>query len=972
MAGSDLNIALRITADLSDAKRSLESLTTDIDDNSKAAKQGAEAQRDLGDAINDASKSGADGNEKLSDGLDDVRDSSDRASSSLGGLADRLSDGAMDAATDKILGSAGAVLGRLAGALGGLAPLAAVVAVALGAVAVALVNVNEQEARFDRQLIATGKNAATTGDQLVVLARSIGEAEDNIDTAIGVLERLVSTGKYTEREIAAIGEAATLMAALTGQSADQVAASFSNMSKSATETSVKLNEQYHFLDLATYQRIDALEKQGRTEEAIELASDKMAEAARQRLDELAGKLNWLERAWKATGNAASDAWADFSQYIKVGSGLATNAEKIAFMEQQQERRKAWSGNTLDSLFTDETAELERLKKAQEADNAKARAAADKQRAEEKGIAASNALAKQDELTANAAAKRAKAVKELTKNYDDLNATETGRKQLAAEGVKYDGKSYSGGSFDKRVNDINTRFKDPEPKADPVESYLKSLDKATAASVDASRVASVRWEREKGVLKTATEAQFQQALNLAKQQDAEKEAAKAAKTRGTADKNAFEENQRYVESLEKQLDKTTKSAAQIREQEIATRGLTEGQLAQAEAANKALTAQENTAANLKLQIQLWKANGETAKAAAAESAERYRDLRQEFERTGNTEGVQKIDVLVNSETALASLDEISKKIQELNQARSGEEQLLQAQREAGLISEYELAEKILELHKATAAEIAKLRPDVEALAQQPGNVGKQATQSLKQMDTQLVQLNNTSSMLEASLKEGLTTGLNQALSGLAKNTMSLGDAVKSLGNAVLDSLVKMASQGLTDSIVGGLGKMMGGAGAGGGWAGIASSIGSLFLADGGHVRGPGTDTSDSIPAQLSDYEYVTRASVVRQPGALPFLDDFNRRGMGALNDWASRVKHATGGLAGIPAPLAPAPMSGTVTLPEAASPNVTNEINNKLQLNLIDDPARMAEVITTPEGQEALTVVLSRNAGKFRQVLGMPS
>jgi tape measure domain-containing protein len=500
----------------------------------------------------------------------------------------------------------------------------------------------------------------------------------------------------------------------------------------------------------------------------------------------------------------------------------------------------------------------------------------------------------------------------------------------------------------------------------LETNLATLRKEVAVSGQKnSKTAAIQYEIENGWLKGATKEVQANALALAKQADAQRQSK-------TASTKTESENERYVKSLTQQATKVEQSAAAIREHEIATRNLTTAQRTQAEAANKALTAQENTTANLKLQIQLWKVNGDTAQASAAEITEKYRKLREEFERVGNTEGVQKIDVLVTTETAMASLAEINKKIQELNSARANEEQLLQAQREAGLISEYDKAEQILALHKATAAEIAKMRPGVEALAQQPGNVGKQATQSLKQMDAQLLQLNSTASMLEASLKEGLTTGLNDALSGLAKGTMSLGDAVKSLGNAVLDSLVKMASQGLSSSIVSGLGGLMGGAGAGGGWAGMASSIGSLFFADGGHVRGPGTDTSDSIPAQLSNYEYVTRASVVRQPGALPFLDDFNRRGMGALNDWASRVKHATGGLAGIPAPLAPAPISGNVTLPEAASPNITNEISNKLQLNLIDDPARLAEVITTPEGQEALTVVLSRNAGKFRQVLGLPS
>lgn len=47
-----------------------------------------------------------------------------------------------------------------------------------------------------------------------------------------------------------------------------------------------------------------------------------------------------------------------------------------------------------------------------------------------------------------------------------------------------------------------------------------------------------------------------------------------------------------------------------------------------------------------------------------------------------------------------------------------------------------------------------------------------------------------------------------------------------------------------------------------------------FADGGPVRGPGTGTSDSVPAMLSNGEYVIRASAVRQYG-YGFLDAVNR-------------------------------------------------------------------------------------------------
>ena len=61
-----------------------------------------------------------------------------------------------------------------------------------------------------------------------------------------------------------------------------------------------------------------------------------------------------------------------------------------------------------------------------------------------------------------------------------------------------------------------------------------------------------------------------------------------------------------------------------------------------------------------------------------------------------------------------------------------------------------------------------------------------------------------------------------------------------------------------------------------WAGRVPSYAALNAATGGHVRGPGTATSDSIPAYLSDGEFVMTTRAVR--GA----------GNGSLRDGAKRL------------------------------------------------------------------------------------
>jgi hypothetical protein len=60
-------------------------------------------------------------------------------------------------------------------------------------------------------------------------------------------------------------------------------------------------------------------------------------------------------------------------------------------------------------------------------------------------------------------------------------------------------------------------------------------------------------------------------------------------------------------------------------------------------------------------------------------------------------------------------------------------------------------------------------------------------------------------------------------------------------------------------------------------------------EGGPVSGPGTSTSDSIPALLSDGEYVVKAKVVAKPGMKELLDKINKEKPVAKDDLAKVLK-----------------------------------------------------------------------------------
>ena len=106
--------------------------------------------------------------------------------------------------------------------------------------------------------------------------------------------------------------------------------------------------------------------------------------------------------------------------------------------------------------------------------------------------------------------------------------------------------------------------------------------------------------------------------------------------------------------------------------------------------------------------------------------------------------------------------------------------------------------------------------------------------------------------------------------------------------------------------------------------------------------------------------------MRQPGALAFLTRFNQVGMAALNDW---LPYAEGGLVvGAGASLG-LPSMGNFK-PAAPVSGGSTTLDNQQNFYLIDDPERIASMIGSKQGEKAFAVMISRNPGKFRQLLGV--
>lgn len=164
----------------------------------------------------------------------------------------------------------------------------------------------------------------------------------------------------------------------------------------------------------------------------------------------------------------------------------------------------------------------------------------------------------------------------------------------------------------------------------------------------------------------------------------------------------------------------------------------------------------------------------------------------------------------------------------------------------------------DLAQQQAQQAQQQAQQAEQLAQQQAKAARQAAQAQQQLTQQTAQLDMTATGTVPQLG-----GLGQGIGGLAG---PLANVIPGLG-AFGKSIVSLAGQ------------LLGGLGGGGG--GLFSLFG---FAEGGHVSGPGTGTSDSIPAMLSNGEFVVNAKATAA----------NRPVLEAINA-GKAPKFATGGI-----------------------------------------------------------------------------
>ncbi|AAR23165.1 phage tail tape measure protein [Burkholderia pseudomallei] len=238
--------------------------------------------------------------------------------------------------------------------------------------------------------------------------------------------------------------------------------------------------------------------------------------------------------------------------------------------------------------------------------------------------------------------------------------------------------------------------------------------------------------------------------------------------------------------------------------------------------------------------------------------------------------------------------------ELNQAinrvsdefRRRRDELTKGARKDGTLGSPEYIAEIERINTAEAEQVARERGYLEQrlALQADWRVGVKRAMAVYQESAQ-----NAAQMAE----EALTSSFRNAEDALVSFAASGKLNFRGLIDSMIADLARFSARAAMSQVFGAIGSALGfggvsdavGALGGAASAAVGSNAYGFHLATGGAVWGPGTSTSDSIPAQLSNGEFVVRAAVVSQPGVRAHLERLNA---GRRSGFA---RFAAGGLVG---------------------------------------------------------------------------
>ena len=790
------------------------------------------------------------------------------------------------------------------------------VAAALAVAALAYKQGSDEQTAFGTALALTNNMAGVTTGQLAGMASRIGDIKGTSHLAAQALAAAAASGKIAGDQMEMVGLAAVQMNVATGRAVEDTVGDFVRLAAEPAKASAELNQKLNYLTATTLAHIRAMEDQGNHAGAAALAISAYANSVGAATTKIQNDLGYLEAAWAKVGAVAAKSW---DYMLNLGREQALDARIADLRKQLAEVQKFGvpydvTGGNKQGILTGLQKQLDTLEAQKQASEGAAKAEGDRARTQQAAIAAQGKLTGLLKDSRSNTEKAADAMKELDRWI-----------AVAAKG----GVTFTKDQIAQARKFIQEQNKDPAAKADPNASTRESIARMALENKTYQAEQTQDIERQVAVRGELLRMQYADELKLAAGNEQQ---LRVIQTRITQEQAAFRK------------DLTERDAA---ERDAALQQLMT-EMDQRYAAER--KAAEDVA---RLNVAYLNATGKAAAGAAQEIEQKYQDLRDELTRTGNTEGLVKLQVVIDREKALAELRALKEELDRLVAERTARRENARIDFDAGRMNRGQYRETLNQIDTDTKPRIREVATNASTAADKAGD--KAGAANFKGIAAELDAADKAATKFLPTLEdvqERMASGLTDAIMKFADGTLSASEAFKEFASSFLREMAQMIlKQLLFNAIRAGMGAM--------GFAegGLTQAPG---FASGGYT-GPGGKYTPAGVVHAG--EFVLRSEVVSQPGAINFLSEMNRVGMRALSGARG---YADGGLV-TPDVRAPANPGYTMGNPaEAIGANVS--LNQRILPVL--DPDLMGEALQGPAGEKLLTLHVSRNPAKFRQLLGI--
>ncbi|OCL34022.1 phage tail length tape measure family protein [Klebsiella pneumoniae] len=355
-----------------------------------------------------------------------------------------------------MFGGIGPAIKGVGGYVLGLINPVTLAAAAVGVLGLAYYKGSQEQGEFYKSLTLNGNLVGKTTGQLADMAARVSVvANSTTGVTAATLNQIVSSGKVAAESLERVTTAVVEISEATGIATEKLVGDFNDIAADPVAAITKLNDQYHFLTLATYNQIKALQDEGNQQDAARVATDAYANAMQQRANDIHQNLGILERAWDSLAKTAKGAW---DAMLDIGREQ-TGTERISQIRKELDWIDKAAGGKL--FFGGRKADLE-----DELNNLQSQITTEGVLTE---IISSHDKAEQQRIKTQQEADRVN--QQYLSNADKRNKAIKQQSEFLKAGA------ITAEQYSKNVSRINEMYKDPKPPKTP-KSKAYTEDAAT--------------------------------------------------------------------------------------------------------------------------------------------------------------------------------------------------------------------------------------------------------------------------------------------------------------------------------------------------------------------------------------------------------------------------------------------------------------------------------------------------------------